>query len=98
MYACMHTKCAPTSLYTYLMSLNKYDFHIANMNHTAIMLYGHIDPMFLHKPAKTQTPAISTSLVIAMYGPATNMPLNMPHIQMCSCVHMTQLGQYICLI
>ena len=37
----------PVSLSTYLMSLNKYGYHITNMSHKAIMLHGHTDPIFL---------------------------------------------------
>ena len=76
----MCTKSTPMSLYTYLMSLNKYDYNIANMTPSAIMLNGHIDPAFLYMSAKRQPTAISTSHVIARYGQATNIPLNMPHI------------------
>ena len=39
------------------------------------MLNGYIDPTFLNMCVKTQTTAISTSHVIAMYVPTTNMPL-----------------------
>ena len=39
--------------------------------------------------AKTQPTVVFTSYVIAMYGPATNLPPNMPHIQISSCAHMT---------
>ena len=62
-------------VYIFEMSLNKYGHHIANMSHTAIMLHEHIDPTFMYMYAKTQAYAIPTSQAIAMYVPATNMPL-----------------------
>ena len=34
-YVCMCTKSNSTSLYTYFMSLNKYDYHIAHITHYA---------------------------------------------------------------
>ena len=58
-----------------VMSLKKYDWQNPNMSHTAIMLKGHTDPTFLHMCATIQPTAISTSHGIAMYLPATNMPL-----------------------
>ena len=57
------------------MSMNRYAYHYAKMNHTAIMLNEKIDPTFLHKATNTLPSVISTSLVIAMYGPETNMSL-----------------------
>ena len=92
-HVCMCTKFTPLSLYTYLVSVNKYHCHITNMIHTAIMLDEHIDPTYLHISAKTQPTYISTSHVIAMYGSATNMPLYILHKQILH-VHMTQLCQY----
>ena len=74
LHACIKIS-TPMSLYTYLMSLNKYDCHIANISHTAIMLHAHIDPTFLHMSAKMQETSISTLHVIDMHVPATNMPL-----------------------
>ena len=68
--ACMCTKCTAISLYTYFKSLNKYDCHIANMNHSVIMLHWHIEPAFLLVYAKTQPIEISISYNISMYGPA----------------------------
>ena len=68
MHACV--KSTPMSLYTYLMSLNKYGCHIANMTHTAITVLGHMDPKFLHMYAKPHPTTISTSDVTAMYRPA----------------------------
>ena len=50
------------------------------------MLDGHIDPTFLDICAKVQPAAISISDVIAMYGEATNMPFNIPHILVNSCI------------
>ena len=41
--------------------------------------------------AKTQATAISISHVISMYGPATDMPLNMTNIQISLCTHMTTM-------
>ena len=43
------------------------------MNHTAIMLNGHIDPSFLHMGTKTHPSAISNLHIIAMHVPATNI-------------------------
>ena len=73
MYACVHT-CVPNiyshvTVHIFNMSLNKYGCTIANMSHTASMLYGHIEPTLLHKCALTQATAIFTSHVIAMYVP-----------------------------
>ena len=48
--------------------------------------------------AKTLLTAILTLHVIAIYGPATNIPLNMPDIQVILCVYMTQLYQHKYLI
>ena len=48
--------------------MNKYNFQIANMTHTAIMLYGHIDPTFLNVCTKTKPTTIFTSHIIALYG------------------------------
>ena len=48
MCACMSTRSTPMSQHTYLMSLNKYTCHIENWTTTVIMLYGHINPVFLH--------------------------------------------------
>ena len=45
----------------------KYGFIIANLDHTTILLYGHIDPTFMHTYAKTQPITMSTSLVILKY-------------------------------
>ena len=36
---------------------------------------------------------VCISYVTAMYRPATNIPFKMPHIQISSCAHMTQLYQ-----
>ena len=58
-----------------LMSVNKYACHIASMNHTAIMLNGHIYPRPLYICVKTHATVMSTSHVVAMYVPAINMPL-----------------------
>ena len=98
MYICMHVcvhACVPSLLlwhYTYLMSLNKYGCYIANMSHIHNGTWAHRCNIFGHVCQKTT--AISTSHVIAMYRPATNRPLNMPHIAISSCAHKTQLCQY----
>ena len=39
---------APTSLYTYLTSMNKNCYHFSNMSHKSIMLHGYIAPTFLY--------------------------------------------------
>ena len=88
MYACMYSKSTAMSLYTYLMPLNKYDCLTPNMIHTVIMLHGSIDPTFLHMCPKTQ-PTATSPYVIAMYGPATYILLNMPYIKIGSCEHIT---------
>ena len=62
------------------MSLHKYHCNITNVSHTAIILNGQIDPASLHMCAKTQASAMSTSHVIAIYVPETNMPQK----QMCA--------------
>ena len=96
MHACMYVYqvSTPMSLCTYLMTLNKYDCHITNMSHKAIMLYGDIDPTFLNTSATTQPTAMSTLQIIAMYGLATHMPLNMPHTQISECTPVKQPCQY----
>ena len=80
-YVCICTMSSPMSLYIYFMSGNKYDCHITNINHSAIMIIGHFDPTFLHMCAKIQPTAISTSPLIAMYRSAINMPLNLLHVE-----------------
>ena len=51
------------------------------MSHTAIILYRHIDPTFLHIPITIQPPAAATSYIIMKYVPETYMPLKyMPHM------------------
>ena len=58
--------------------LNKYGCHNANMSCTAIiMLHENTDPTFLHICVKTQATTISTSHLIAMYLPTTNIPLKL---------------------
>ena len=42
------------------------------MAHTAIILYGHIDPSFLQMCVKTQPPTKYTLCSIVMYGQATS--------------------------
>ena len=93
-YVCMCPESTSMLLYTYLMSLNKYGCHIANMSHIVIMVNSYIDPIFLDIYTKTQPTAISTLYVIAMYVPATNMSLNKAYIQGSICGCMTQLCQY----
>ena len=68
MCACIFPMSNLMSLYTYLISLNKYECHITKMSHTAIMLHVHRDPTLLHICAKTQPTAstIPTSYVIAL--------------------------------
>ena len=51
------------------------------------MVQGHTDPTCLGMCARTQPTALSASHVTAMYGPATNMPLIMPHKQISSHAH-----------
>ena len=80
------------SMNTYLMSLNRCDSHIANMTHTAIMLNGQKDPIFLHMYAITQPNTMCTLHVIDKYGLATHMPLNMPDIQISSCATATTVS------
>ena len=53
----------------------KYHCYISNMSQTAIMSNGNTDQSVLHTCAKTKTTAISTSHVIVMYVPETNMLL-----------------------
>ena len=79
MNACMHEHhiSTPVSLYTFDMSRNKYD--------CLIMLGGYINPAFVYTSANTQLAEISTSHVIAMYIPTTNIPLKC-HI--CQLLHM----------
>ena len=67
----------------------------ANMSHTVTLVFGHIDPTLLHKYVKTQPTAISTIHVIAIYGPPTNVPLSMPHVQISSCAHDRTMLVYI---
>ena len=50
----------PISVNIYDMSLNIYGCHIANIIHTAIMIYRHIDPTFLHICTRTQPTAAYT--------------------------------------
>ena len=73
------------------MSLNKCGCDIANVGHTAIMLNGHIDPIFLQVSTKRQPTATVTSHIIAKYVPKLNMPSNaidMAHMQISSCAYM----------
>ena len=82
LHICMHVStyvCArstPISLYMYLISLNKYGCHIANMTHNYYAKWAY-RPNILHLFAKIQPTSIYTSHNIAMYGLATNIP----HIQ-----------------
>ena len=46
MCACMFIKSTPMSLHTYLISLDKYDYHRANVIHTGVMANGHIHQTF----------------------------------------------------
>ena len=73
-HICIHTYKNAT-VHTFDMSMSKYTCNIANMHHTAIKLNMHIEPTFLHKCAKTKLTAMSTSHVIIMYLPTTNMLL-----------------------
>ena len=61
MLACIQSFFSCVALHILPISRNKYDSHIANMSHTAIMLHGHTDPLFFHVSATTQSTAISTS-------------------------------------
>ena len=45
-----------------------------NIAHMQNMLYGHTDPTFLHKYAKSQENVTSTSHVIEKYVPKMNIP------------------------
>ena len=96
MYVCV--PCLFLCHCTNLMSLNKYDCQIVIMTQKAIMLNGHIDPIFFDICTKTQPTTICTAHVIAMYGAATNMPINVPYTQISSCSDMKQLCQYKYLI
>ena len=84
-------------IYLFDMALSKYGCHLANMSHTPIMLYGHIDPTFFSHMCQTQPTAISTSYVIVIYVPATNVPLKC-HICKLFHMHVKQLYQYKYLI
>ena len=100
-YVCVHA-CVP-NLYCYVtvqivdMSLNKHGCCIGNISHTDILLHGHTDPTFLHKCIKTQASVISTSHVIAMHVPVTNIPIKC-HISKSVHVYKIQLCQYKYLI
>ena len=93
--ACMCTKsplpchCTHNS---YVTERKEYGYHIVNINHTAIMLYGPMGLTFLHVCFKTQPTAISTSHVIAMYVPATNIPLK---CQICKLGHVHIWHNYV---
>ena len=81
MLECMHVCLQVYHVYSHVTTV-----HIFNITEEiwlphceydkmAVRLHGHIYPTFLHMCAKTQPTTIPTSHVIAMYGPATNMPL-----------------------
>ena len=48
MYACISFPYSHITVHIFDMPVNKYGLHMANMNHIAIMLNGHIDPTFMH--------------------------------------------------
>ena len=70
LYTCL---CNYISSYWHI-SLNKYDYHIANASHSAHILYKQINTTLVHICAKTQPNATSNSHVTAIYVPETNMP------------------------
>ena len=73
------------------ISHNKYGSHILNTAHKANILYGHVNPPFLHVYAKTQPTATSTSPVIAKYVQETNMPMKLDILTIYAkifCMHM----------
>ena len=103
-YVCMCayicTRSTPMSVYTYLMSLNKYCCQITNMGHRSIMLNRPIGPTFLHMYAKTQPPGIFTSRYCYIWASnkhASQMS-HICHIHELLHVHMRELFQQIYLI
>ena len=97
MSACIYTKSTSMSMYTYSMSLNKYDCHIWNITHTVIMLYGHIESTFLPMCGKRQWTAIYTHMVLPYMG-QQQICLPICKIYKLAHVHMSQLCQYKFLI
>ena len=79
-YACMYIYM-PVCIYMYQIypyfTVHNFDvteqIWLPYLSQSATMLLGHIDSIFLHMCTKTQLQYLLN--VIAMYMPATNMPL-----------------------
>ena len=82
LYVCVHAyqACSCVTIHIFVISLNRYDCHIENMNHMAIMLCGPQDPTFLHICAKMEPTEISTSHVVAIYMPKQECHSNTTYI------------------
>ena len=66
-----HLISTPVLLSVYLTSLNKYAYHILDLDHTAIMLNGHVGTPILHQPYKKGT--------LYMYLIYTSKQIRLPH-------------------
>ena len=78
------------------ISRNKINCHTANRSHTVIVINGHIDRIFSHTSALTQSFNMLLACVFKQQIWNSNATY-MPCMQISSCAHMTQQWQYICL-
>ena len=89
----MHVNQVYSHAIVHIFDVPEYGCHIAYMSHIAIIVYGDIDPAYL--TYEGQSTYISTSHVIVMYRPATDMALSIQHIQIISCSHDTTMLVFI---
>ena len=76
---------------------NQYGYHSAHIDHTALILYGLLDPILVHLSTETLPTAASTSHDTGIYMSETHMAENctyMPYMQniWCSCTVEAVLG------
>ena len=74
---------------------HSYQYHIANMSHTTIMLNGHIDPTYLPISTTIQPTTKATSHIFAKICARNKYAQHVPQMLISFYANMRQLCQYI---